>query len=544
MSAQLRNELQNVGNLENLLRLFQNFKEGGDVTQLQVDQVEQQLLNSRNSVLQRQLNLRDSLDQFKLQLGLPVNIALELDDGVLRPISEQMDRYQTLTNEFEAARQEVLQFENRAGEINLLRERILRIFTTSVIVRRTNFAKTIAERWKKWADLPSEAGNNKLGEQISTLGEERRQLLALQTDLEEKGQTLSETDRKRLARLNSELDLAQFESSLRAYELQPWKQIQNPQLRDRLESAAFLDMVTNFSLVLSEARNERLELLRRTWPELPSVRIGDQDLLKVGLDEAQNAVAQAAVLNRLDLMNARAQLVDAWRQIAISANALLGTFNVQYHLDSSTPAGEARPFALGGSRNRHQLIFNTELPLVRKLERNEYRAALIGFQRQRRFLMAAEDRVVSDVRAELRLLRVLQENYKIQQRLVELAYYQVETALDEFQAPAVPGGAAGGGRSGSAAALTQQLLNAQSRLLNTQNQLFNFWISFQIARMQLFRDLELMPIDPRGVWNDESTACEQPDNPANGTQSGERPAAPGAPRGADQLARPHTTAGP
>ena len=56
----------------------------------------------------------------------------------------------------------------------------------------------------------------------------------------------------------------------------------------------------------------------------------------------------------------------------------------RYHMDSFTPAGEAKPFAFSGSRTRHQLILNGELPLVRKLERNNYRASLIAYQRQRR----------------------------------------------------------------------------------------------------------------------------------------------------------------
>ena len=64
------------------------------------------------------------------------------------------------------------------------------------------------------------------------------------------------------------------------------------------------------------------------------------------------------------------ELVDAWRQIAVSANALLGVFNVRYQADLLSPLGEAKPLALGGSGYRQRLILSGELPLVRLPERN------------------------------------------------------------------------------------------------------------------------------------------------------------------------------
>ena len=47
------------------------------------------------------------------------------------------------------------------------------------------------------------------------------------------------------------------------------------------------------------------------------------DLLSSPLDVAYTRSAQVALTTRLDLMNARAQLVDSWRQIAVRANSLL-----------------------------------------------------------------------------------------------------------------------------------------------------------------------------------------------------------------------------
>ena len=67
----------------------------------------------------------------------------------------------------------------------------------------------------------------------------------------------------------------------------------------------------------------------QAWPKLPAVQVGEQNLLAGPLEEDLDAAGQTALINRLDLMNARAELVDAWRQIAVVANSLLGVFNVQ-----------------------------------------------------------------------------------------------------------------------------------------------------------------------------------------------------------------------
>ncbi|MGE3809363.1 MAG: hypothetical protein AB7K24_32265, partial [Gemmataceae bacterium] len=168
-----------------------------------------------------------------------------------------------------------------------------------------------------------------------------------------------------------------------------------------------------------------------------------------------------------------------------------------------------------------------------------YRVALIAYQRQRRNLMASEDAVVFSVRAQLNQLRALRDRYeRVQQRAVELAYQQVDLALEAFsqpQQPTGPGrepGAVGapesgaGVRGGDPAALTQQLLQAQSNFLRAQNDLYGIWIEYQQRRMSLYRDLNLMPLDQRGVWNDGIATCN---TPGIGEPGGDGPELP-APR--------------
>jgi hypothetical protein len=504
-------DLFNLEKLEANLKLGRAVAEGGDISELQVEQFEQQVLGGRTSLLNDQLQYLQSLDSFKLQLGLPTALPIELDDAAFRPLNEQFQRYEDVFNQYIAASEEPNRFATL--DASAVRNEFRQIFTTSALVRGTRFSKQIDARWNAWEKLTADG----LQKRLEQFGEERRRLLARRDDLLAKGQALSAAEQQRLDELGFEIDLGNFEKQLRLYEGQPWKKAANPTARQQLELRYVIALFVD---VLIEARNERLEKLRETWPDLARLCVNGVDLLKTDLDQAQATVVQTALTNRLDLMNVRAQLVDAWRQVAIFANALLGTFNVQYHMDTSTPLGLAQPLAFNAHQTRQQLILNTQLPLVRIQERNSYRASLINFQRARRILQGAEDRLASDTRNEIRFLRQLMDRYRIQQRQVELGYLQAENSLDTFKAPAQPGVAA---TAANAAALTNQLIQAQTTLYQAQTMMTTIWINYLNTRLQLYRDMELMPLDMRGVWIDDIATRECPGGAAGGSSGTHQP---------------------
>jgi outer membrane protein TolC len=175
---------------------------------------------------------------------------------------------------------------------------------------------------------------------------------------------------------------------------------------------------------------------------------------------------------------------------------------------------------------------NFDLPLARITERNGYRASLIAFQRSRRDLQQKEDEIVAQVRTDVRQLHVLEKNLTIQQKAVELAYRQVESAEQIFRAPQIPDNSpnAAANAAANAASLTNQLLNAYRGLPRAQEQVLKTWIDYQIARQQLYLDVELMPLDARGVWIDESAdqsserQCDRQPSQLDGGASGVRAA--------------------
>jgi hypothetical protein len=534
-AAQLSNQVRYVTSLEQLLKLYQAFAEGGQQSQLQVSQVEQSLISSRNSLLGSTgvntgggggggggSSIRgylDTLDNFKLQLGLPLTTPLDLDDTPLRPIREQLARFDAVYAQLRDI-EALARRNNPAAPVAEFRPRWRRILTESPLVRGTNFAREIENRWAAWERLTAD----QLTTRLADLADERRRLLDRRADRQLKGVPEPVEETRRLAALQSEIDLGVFERAVRVYVAQPWLKEEGVPARAAVQAAAFRDVSNAFYQLILEGRNERLEQARRQWPKLPSVKIEGADLLEDSLDDAYTAGIQAALSNRLDLMNSRAQVVDAWRQIKVTANALQGVFNVQYNLISNTPPGGTNPVAFSGARTDHQLVFSGELPLVRRAERNNYRAALIGYQRQRRTLMAFEDNIANDVRADIREVRTLGQRYRVQQRLVEIAYFQVDNAQALLLQPPAPGAQTD---AGSAAALTQQVLQAQNSLVQAQNDLYTIWVNYMVSRMIMYVDLELMQVDERGVWSNEPLPGNE--DPADRPEPGPGPA-PGAER--------------
>lgn len=535
-AATIANQRRNVTALESFLRQYQAFEEGGQQSGLQVSQVEQDLLRGRTALL-GQGNVQagggggggggfgggiraylDALDNFKLQLGLPLTVGLDLDQTPLRPIRDQLRRFDDLYQHVRDLGEEVRRFDP-AGPREEFRARWLTLMTQSPLVRGTQFAADIAGRWAPWQGLADDA----LVRRYTALADERRKLLDRRAELLDKGLPEPAEATRRVNELSAELDVAGFERAVRAFlAVPPPKDGAGAGLR----AAAFREVTNAFYQLILEGRNERLARIRRQWPKLPAAVVNGTDLLAVPLDDSYTAAIQTALTSRLDLMNARGQVVDAWRQIKVQANSLLGTFNVEYNLNAATPAGGTNPAAFSTGRTNHNLTFDAELPLVRRAERNNYRAALIGYQRQRRTLQAFEDNIANDVRADTRELRTINELYLFQQRLIEIAYFQVDNALELIVQPPDPQAQA---NAGSAAALTQQLLQAQQSLITAQNQLYQIYVNYLVSRMTLYLDLEQMQIDERGVWSDEpGTGPENPDRPVPGPRA-ERVAPPAAP---------------
>jgi hypothetical protein len=213
-----------------------------------------------------------------------------------------------------------------------------------------------------------------------------------------------------------------------------------------------------------------------------------------GLEDLLQAAVRIALEYRLDLMNNRAQLYDAWRQIRIAANALKGILNVTLTNNLYTGPYTTNPFAFMSQAKNFSLVLNAELPLVRMTERNNFRTALISYQRQRRSLMNVEDNLKIQLRNDLRAVHTAYIGYEINKRNYELNVRLKDQAFEQIVAP--PGGGSGGlAQSANAATQTTNLLSFQNGAYGSQVALITGYENYQTQRLIFYRDIGTLPYD-------------------------------------------------
>jgi hypothetical protein len=237
-------------------------------------------------------------------------------------------------------------------------------------------------------------------------------------------------------------------------------------------------------------------------------------LTPVDLDPAE--ALQIAREERLDWMNARAALVDAWREVQVRANALRSDLDVVFSGDISTT--DNNPVRFRGTTGRLRVGVQFDAPLTRLIERNAYREALIEYQRARRAYLAFEDRISQTLRRTLRALRYQQLEFELRRQAVTTAVEQVRlTAIRLYLPPALvpsptptakppasprPGTELQRPEVLRDPTLIRELTFAYSALLNAQNDFLAAWVDYEIERVNLDLDLGTMELDASGNWLD------------------------------------------
>ena len=354
---------RNVAFYENLVKLYQELIQGeaSGLTQLQVDQVQSQLISARQALFTDKVTYRVGLDTYKMQLGLPPDLPLVLDQSFLgTPFYKVFDA---------------------------------------------------VDNWQKNPD--------------------------------------------------------------RSLDQLPGIISQIPALQD-------IDL--DGRSVLGPYRNYRATA-PRFEPE-------DED----GLEDLMQAAVRIGMEYRLDLMNARASLYDAWRQIRVVANTLKGILNLTLTNNVYTGPYSTNPFAFLSEAKNFSLVMSAELPLVRMTERNNFRTALINYQRARRSLMSAEDNLKIQLRQDLRLVHLAYINYEINKRNYELNVRLKDQAFEQIVAPPA-GGSQNLAQSANAATQTTNLLGFQGRAFSSQVGLIGQYETYQTQRLIFYRDIGTLPYD-------------------------------------------------
>src|SRR5205823_10048678 len=129
------------------------YERGGLVSFLQVGQVQLQLLQGRSTVLAKEQLLQTSLENLKTQLGLPLDVPIELDDEPVRPVTEQIARYDSIIEDYKAAIKQLDKLDDEA-QPEKIRAGLDQLVKKSSLTRTAKqFQEAFPKRWVNWQSL-------------------------------------------------------------------------------------------------------------------------------------------------------------------------------------------------------------------------------------------------------------------------------------------------------------------------------------------------------------------------------------------------------
>jgi outer membrane protein TolC len=458
----IRNAEENLRNLERNLAESGALEAAGFVSRAQRDQVEIQYQQAQIALLQQRAGLETRLDAFRVQLGLPPDLPMAIDDAPLQTFALESPRIAELRKANDALYLSLLQ-----TDVTPPREELSRVAGELEANLRTLEAvaaevRPDLERWRRQVGLTDERGERPLPEPpedpVARFGFELA--AALGTTFDE-AQVRIEDDQDDVRALRARLESAP-EAGL-ADEWRTLRDLVGNRYRVRLSDVFQVQVQTRVFLI-----------------ELPRVDLTVEQAVRV------------ALANRQDLMNAQAGVADAWRNVEVAANALQSGLSVNYTGNLATDPNFDGIFRFDASASLHRVGFQFDAPIVRRAERNAYRAAQIDYQRARRLYMRTHDEIVREIRLDLRDLDLSRRQFAIsREQFVTAARAVEQSEIDLRTSRNLDSG------------LTLLLLNSLAQLLQARNELIGNWVSYETARLGLYRDLDIMDIDAQGAWTNE-----------------------------------------
>src|SRR5262249_20281676 len=134
---------------------------------------------AQSTVLNDELTLRNNLDRFKIQLGVPPTIDMELDDGPVRPMIEQLARFQAIISQYHDLVDTIDATYAAAEDAAKLRGRLKEAATDSALVKETTFRTRIIPALAEWEKLTAD----QIAKRLSAIRDDRRKFLAQRDQL-------------------------------------------------------------------------------------------------------------------------------------------------------------------------------------------------------------------------------------------------------------------------------------------------------------------------------------------------------------------------
>lgn len=516
----IRNQEFNVRQLEAVLSLFQEFflRERLDAVQLKL--FESNVYDQQRTLLEQRIRYQASLDLFKRDIGLPPHLDVVIDDTYLdqfKFISDEINEQLILTGALR---------ENTGSVLNEIDD----------LFRELNDVGDIASGDFVWpADLAQKI--SELAPFLKNADEALKRIISDDREqLEADFQQLDDKREGRLSYLNtlkeavesgaieSPIDTKLFETEslplseeLRVLfsdpvspesilnraaaaeqklanvtqQIDQFEQTQDTLSKTELYNYILKEFQEQIPGLLSEINNIVLEL------SLIQARTRSNSIDIIDVDITSTDAVDIARCMRRDWMNARATLVDSWRNIEFVADQLEAQVDLVFTGDIGNTGDN--PFKLRYETGQLRGGFRFDAPIVRLSERNQYRAALISYQQTRRAFYEYEDSVSRNLRDITRNIARNKVLFELDRRRVQVAIEQVEINRYELEKPVGPG-QTGGGRLGATTA--QNLANAIIRLNSVQDSFLQTWVQYEVLRRNLDFDMGTMQLDQNFVWID------------------------------------------
>jgi outer membrane protein TolC len=447
----LRNNEANLKRQQETYRLYTELFRGGRASVVELDQFFQSMQSARLSVIDGEAALESLQDRFKLRLGLPPRIPVELDDALLDQFVVTEPALETFREELETfQRQRLAELDAIPPAKDLIEHfRTLRAFADRV-PKALDLAMADMAKWRELLERPARPNEDPEQRQRAKDAYEKLQK-QIPEIIPELNKVIEAIERHRAG-------------------------VADDTRKDAWEALAgdTTKVLAQLDAVLAVQTQARIYLI-----ELPEVEYGEAESFTL------------AQQNRLDLQNQLGAVTDAWRQVRIAANALKSDLNVIAEAELATDPDHDKPFNFAAEASRYAIGLRFDGPLDRRAERNAYRASLIAYQRAKRDYVKLSDEVELQVREDLRQLNRLKVGFEIARQQLLSAARQFENARLVLLF---------GPREKRTAndTTTLNLLQALSSLLDARNRLVASYINFEQQRVQLLLDLEVLQLDSRG----------------------------------------------
>ena len=444
----LRNQKTTIRSLESLIRDLEALGEAGRATSLDVTELQSSLERGHLYMAHRERVVKTEMDRFKMQLGLPPDLNISLDDSLLR-------QFEFLDNE------------------------LLELEYSSTTVQIDNDKQTLVTAME---DIESV---------LTTL---EAKVQSFEDEIVELEQILP----IRFARMTEE-EIAEVEHNV-ANDKQQFSDIQQKtidmresisKLRDEIQVA---EDTADVIPAVRELRRGLLHTVRALTGVSIAIRLEKSILVPLNVDF--NDAASIALENRLDLMNRRGIVVDTRRRYEVAAERLLTDVNLVAEGSVGTPplASSNEPFDFSSDSAQFRAGIEIVTPLDRRRARNNFRAAQVSLQRARRNYMAAEDQVKLDIRTMYNEAITEARIFEICRRALRVAARELDQAIEFGDRP--DAGENAGGRG-------VNISRALENILYNQNEMIESWAEYETARLSIYRDMGTMDINESGLWADD-----------------------------------------